>query len=255
MFKRSNFLYFFIIFLISIIFSIQYFYKKQKEEQYLIQVNQNKSKQINNWILEKKHFMEKLSKNIENKNYNKEVFLKIMKETNKKMKTHSVFLGLEDGNYLDTQGYWIDGFDPRVRPWYIETIKQEKTTITGPMYYNDISGQEINWWAISSLIKKEGKNYGVISSEINPEMLIKLLNDIKHSKIEDLFLFDKNSGIIIASIKGENELKLVQNIFSKKFFENLPKTKETSLIKVDENRKAIVTNLKEAPWILCMIVK
>lgn len=179
--------------------------------------------------LEKNILWKSYTKNIENKNYNKEVFLKIMKETNKKMKTHSVFLGLEDGNYLDTQGYWIDGFDPRVRPWYIETIKQEKTTITGPMYYNDISGQEINWWAISSLIKKEGKNYGVISSEINPEMLIKLLNDIKHSKIEDLFLFDKNSGIIIASIKGENELKLVQNIFLKSFLKTYLKQKKQAL--------------------------
>jgi len=254
MLKKKNFLYFFIIFLITIIFTILFFQIKQNQENLIIQSLEKQSYKIDTWILKKKIFLEKLSKNLEKIDYNKETYLKLMKETNKQMLTHSIFSGFNTGKYIDTQGYWIDNFDPRKRPWYIETLKNKNTTISGPMYYNDISGQRIAWWSISSILLKDNKPFGVVSSEILPDMIIEQLNEINIKDIERFFLFHKQTGTIVSSIDRDLELKYIQDIFSEEIFEKLTKKHIKTVFSTNNKSKvAYTSSLKEAPWILCII--
>ncbi len=255
MFKKRNSLYFFIIFLITTIFILQYLQIREDQKKQIIQSLKNQSLKLDAWLLKKKNFLEKLSKDLGNMDYDKETYLDLMKETNKKMGTNSIFSGFKNGEYIDTQGYWIDNFDPRKRPWYIETLQNKETTFSGPMYYNDISGQRIVWWAISSVLSKDNKPFGVVSSEILPDMIIEHLKDIQLDDLEHIFLFHKKTGIIISAINRDIELKHVQDIYSMKIFEDFLKTKETKIkFKYKNQSKTAYTfHLTEAPWILCII--
>jgi len=255
MFKKRNFLYLFIIFLIITISAIQFLQIKEDQEKKIIQSLKKQSFELDKWLLKKKISLEKLSKNLGNIDYDKETYLELMKKTNKKMGTNSIFSGFQNGEYIDTQGYWIDNFDPRKRPWYIETLQNKETTFSGPMFYNDISGQKIVWWAISSALLKNNKSFGVVSSEILPDMIIKHLKDVQLDDLEQLFLFHKKTGIIISAINRDLELKHVQDIFSVRIFEKLSKTKETKIKFNNKNQSktAYKSHITEAPWILCII--
>ncbi len=255
MFKKRNSLYFFIIFLITTIFIIQYLQIKEDQEKKIIQSLNKQSLNLDAWLLKKKNFLEKLSKDLGNMNYDKETYLDLMKDTNKKMGTNSIFSGFKNGEYIDTQGYWIDNFDPRKRPWYIETLQNKETTFSGPMYYNDISGQQIVWWAISSVLSKDNEPFGVVSSEILPDMIIEHLKNIQLDDLEHIFLFHKETGIIISAINRDIELKYVQDIFSVRIFEKFQNTNETKIeFKYkNQSKTAYKAHLTEAPWILCII--
>lgn len=256
MFKKKLSLYLFIIFFITIIFAARFFQIKNDQEEQIIQLVQKQTSQIDQWILTKKNHLEKLSKNLEKVDYDKEIHLELMKKTNKLMDTNSIFSGFTNGKYFDTQGYWIENFDPRTRPWYIETLKNNKTTISGPMYYNDISGQKISWWSISSIFLKDNKPFGVLGSEILPDMMNKHLKTNFTNNLENLFLFHKDTGIIVSAINRDIELQTIQTIFSKEAFKKFSQLKnKISFSNHGKKKIAYIKSLKEAPWILCAIKK
>lgn len=207
--------------------------------------------------IRKKRLMENLTKSLELIMFSKTRHLEFMKKTNKIMKTNSVFSGFKNGLYFDTQGYWINNFDPRLRPWYIKTVKNKKTTISGPMYYNDISGEQITWWAISVPFFKEGSIFGVINVEILPEDIREQLEDIYSSEFEDVFIFHKKTGRILFSIQKEKELKFIQDLYSKDIYSKFKNSeyKKINFFYQEYSKIAYIFNLKEAPWILCGIRK
>lgn len=231
-------------------YSMQHKKQEQTKQTLIIKVHQ-----IDSWLSAKKHLIKNLASSLELVDYNKETHLPFMRKTNKIMETHSVFSGFKDGQYIDTQGYWKNNFDPRIRPWYMETINTKETTISGPMYYNDISGQKITWWSIASAFYKDGKPFGVISGEILPEMLSKQLKEVSTKSLKTVFLFQKETGMIIAAIEANKENRFIKDIFSKELVEQLQQTKNSS---VDFEYKGIPSmvyafDLKEAPWVLCAI--
>lgn len=213
--------------------------------------------ELDSWISEKKRLIENLTKSLELITYSKERHLEFMKKTNKIMKTNSVFSGFKNGLYFDTQGYWINDFDPRVRPWYMETLKNKKTTISGPMYYNDISGEKITWWAISVPFFKDGDIFGVVNVEILPEDIRKQIKDVYSNQFEDVFIFHKKTGRILFSIQKEKELQFIQDVFSKDIFNKFRDTEDEKIVFNYQHysKLAYLFNLKEAPWVLCGIRK
>lgn len=257
--KNKKLLATFIILTISLGVGYQLFLytMQQKKEEQMIQVLTIKTHQIDAWLSSKKRLIENLSTSLELVNYNKETHLPFMQKTNTIMDTHSVFSGFADGQYIDTQGYWMENFDPRTRPWYKDTIGTKKTTISGPMYYNDISGQKITWWSISSAFFKNGKPFGVISSEILPSMITKQLKEVFNKDLKHLFLFHKETGLIIAAMEPIEENKYIQDIFSKELTNKLLTKKEDKINFINQGLQsfAYTHKLYEAPWALCAIWK
>jgi methyl-accepting chemotaxis protein len=253
--KKKELLYILIplIILLSIGYGFYIYNLQQKEEKQIIQSLMTKSTELDNWFVDKKKILKNLAKSLGTVKYDKKIHLKLMNKELKDMTTNSIFTGYEDGKYFDTQGYWSDGFDPRTRPWYKETFNNKKITITGPMYYNDISGQKVRWWGLSAGLFKEAKPFGVVSGEILPKMLRKYLKEIHNDKIEHLFLFNKKTGLILSAINRNKELKHVQNIFSEELFNNLLQNKRISFVDNHINKIAYTSRLVEAPWILCAI--
>lgn len=254
--KNKNFSYISAIFVIVILITYQYLdYKIEEKENLIIQSLNKKSLEIDSWLQKKKSLLEKLALDLESIPLRKDSHLELMNETNRQMKTHSIFSGFSNGLYFDTQGYWVEGFDPRNRPWYIETLENKKTTVSGPMYYNDISGQTIVWWSVSTMLLRKTRPIGVIGSEFLPEMIAKHLKEIDTKNIKNLFLFNSNTGIIVSAIDKENELKYIQDIYSEEIFKNIKESKSNKVTFLYKNvsKKAFISKLKESAWILCAI--
>lgn len=228
----------------------------QKQEKQLDINLQSKVKQLDAWFHEKKQLLKNLACTLELVDFSGKTYLPFMRKTLNLMEVNSIFCGFSDGQYFDTQGYWIQGFDPRKRPWYIETINTNQITTSGPMYYTDITGKKITWWAFSSVLKNTSEPFGVVSIELLPPMLN---SQLKQPSIDgiDLLLIDKKSHYIIASTHKYYEGKLFQDVFSPKVLKELKLSKEKSYITKINNYafKIYRYPLKEVPWILCAIQK
>ena len=154
---------------------------------------------IDNFITDKKHLIESLADTLGSVNYDEETHLKFMKKTKEIMGIYGVFSGFSDKSYFDTQG-WIppnDEWDPRVRPWYVNTINKKETQVLGPIVYKDMQGNDIFYITASKAIMKDGKPFGVIASEIHTTQLNEKLKKVKVLNTGYLFLLDKKGKLIV----------------------------------------------------------
>lgn len=213
------------------------------------------SNQIDHWLVLKKDLLINLAIKLGELEYKKEAHLPLMKEYNNKMQTNSIFSGFKDGQYFDTQGYWVKGFDPRIRPWYYETMNNQDITISGPMHYTDLIGQKVTWWGISSVIYKDKQAIGVISSEILSEMFEQFFKYSIPIRRKNVLLFNKNDGIIIYTHHKEYEYKRIQNISNKDILKLIKKSQDGIINYqfMGEKKRMYFYRLKQAPWILCEI--
>ena len=254
-YKNKVFLYILIIILIIVLGKQYYDYKIEQKENQILKVLNEKTKQINSLFKEKTKTLEKLAKDLEQVPLEKQLHLKLMKKANKEMGTHSIFSGFKNGLYFDTQGYWIEGFDPRLRPWYLETLKNNKTIISGPMYYTDISGQTIAWWSLSTILYKEKEALGVVSSEFLSDMILPYLKELNMTDFENLFLFHSKSEIIFTAKNKDNELKNIKEFFSKKLLRKIKEKEELVFINKEKSKKTFIIKIKDYDWVLCAIKK
>ena len=255
LYKNNFFLYFFIIVLIVILSKQSYDYKIEQKENQMLKTLDEKTKQINLLFEKKKKTLEELAKNLEEVPLEKQLHLKLMKKANKKMGTHSIFSSFKNGLYFDTQNYWEEGFEPRLRPWYLETLKNNQTTITGPMYYSDISGQTIAWWSLATVLYKGKEVLGVISSELLSYTILPYLKKLNINNFENLFLFNNKSGIIFTAINKDNELKNIREFFSKQLLKEIRENKKLAFIHKDNSKKTFIIKLEGSPWVLSAIKK
>ena len=228
--------------------------KEQKAQQLNFAIEM-KRKQLDGWLHSQKLLIRDLSMHLELSPRNSEDYLSHMRKTLKIMNANSIFCGLDDGQYFDTQGYWTENFDPRKRPWYKETIAGHDATISGPMDYIDITGKKIIWWAVSAPLVNLAQHYGVISAELLPSMFFTQLSDPPILGIQ-LLLIHRENGLVISSTQKNFEHMLFQDLFSETDFKHLQTTSNESFsMKYKNETVTIMTkSLEEAPWILCGIV-
>lgn len=255
--KQKKKLFLFIVFLLvicTILIQLNSHLSLQKQERQLNINLQSKVKQLDAWIHEKKQLLKNLAYTLELVDFSGKTYLPFMQKTLNLMEVNSIFSGFSDGQYFDTQGYWIKGFDPRTRPWYKETINTDKITTSGPMYYTDITGKKITWWAFSSVLKRFSKPFGVVSVEVLPSMLN---SQLKKPSIDgiDLLLIDKKTHHIIASTHKYYEEKLCKDVFSPKVLKEIKLLKDKPYVTNINNHafKIYLYSLKEAPWLFCAI--
>lgn len=246
-----------ILFIFCSYLSFFYFvkYEDEKKIQNLHYELNMKKKQLDSWLLSQKLLINDLSAHLELISLNSVDYLSHMRKTLKIMNANSIFCGLNDGQYFDTQGYWTENFDPRKRPWYKETIDAHDATISGPMDYIDITGKKIIWWAVSAPLVNSAQHYGVISAELLPSMFFAQLNNPSIQGIQ-LLLIHRVNGLIISSTQKNFEHMLFEDLFSETDFKHLQTSPNESFsIKYkNETVKIITKSLEEAPWILCAII-
>ena len=161
------------------------------------------------------------------------------------------FSGHIDGRYKDSTEWQVEGFDPRVRPWFKGTIDKDETTVIGPIDYINSSGEKIIYVAISKTLKKDGKAYGVFSSEVKVNQLGENLIKEKILNTGYLNLIKTNGDILFhpkKSLIGKNMREIgAGKLLDKKL--SIKNGSFNNFFKNQEKRYTVAT-LKEVPWIV-----
>ncbi len=106
-----------------------------------------------------------------------------------------VYIGLANGSIIDGAG-WAppNGYDTRVRPWYIEAVRAGKTSFTTP--YVDMVTLEFVIALVTPLYH-QGQFVGVLSADTILDSLVKTLLATKIGETGYLFVASKDGTILI----------------------------------------------------------
>jgi methyl-accepting chemotaxis protein len=131
-------------------------------------------------------------------------------------KTHPellfVYLGTEEGGFIQYPTEALGNYDPRKRPWYQMALQQSgKTVITSP--YQGVTGQAMV--SVAKTIKNpQGKLVGVQSLDVTLGTLTDIVGNIKIGKTGYLILID-GSGTVLADPKNaDNNFKPLTSLTS-----------------------------------------
>ncbi|MNS46691.1 Methyl-accepting chemotaxis protein McpB [compost metagenome] len=121
----------------------------------------------------------------------------------------SIYVGYEDGNFIESSGWTDKTYDPRQRPWYQEAKKTGKLVITDP--YQDVGSTDY-MVSISYPIKdKNGQFLGVIGCDILLTQITSIVNKVNLDGMGFAFLLDKNGTILAHPDKKLVNTKLKDN--------------------------------------------
>lgn len=165
-----------------------------------------------------------------------------------------IYIGFTDGNFISGQG-WIPpkGYDPRVRPWYLEALHNAKLNFSEP--YLDMTTNE---YAISvgiPLKDHNGNFIGIIGEDL---LLSRIINIVKNVNLNGLgygILVDKQ-GIALY----HPNVKLINtNLFNNKELKNIVKTmlaqKNGEInYKLDNSKRMVYRKLPSTGWILGIVI-
>jgi len=115
------------------------------------------------------------------------------------------YIGLEEGIYAQYPGaaFFPPDFDPRKRPWYVNTLKNDGACWMPP--YIDVGGRGVLLPCTSKLINTEGKLLGVAAVEMTLDFIRHELMSIPGIQgIENTYLLNDRAEIVVDSAETSN---------------------------------------------------
>ncbi len=120
----------------------------------------------------------------------------------------TVFMGFESKAFADSTGWEPpEGYDPRPRPWYVETLKKNGVTVTSP--YIDLITGKLLISVTSPVRTKEGELLGVAGLDVSLEHIRQKVLTRRLFGVGFPFLVDRNGFFIASSF---DEWTLEENI-------------------------------------------
>lgn len=151
-------------------------------------------------------------------------------------KTHPellfVYLGTEEGGFIQYPTEALGNYDPRKRPWYQMAQQQAgKTVITAP--YQGVTGQAMVSVA-KTIINPQGKMVGVQSLDVTLGTLTDIVSNIKIGKTGYLILIDGSGTVLADPNNAENNFKPL-NELNTPIYQSLKKNLNNSAFSVDND--------------------
>ncbi|MDF2565178.1 MAG: methyl-accepting chemotaxis sensory transducer with Cache sensor, partial [Massilibacillus sp.] len=139
--------------------------------------------------------------------------------------TLSVFVGLEDGTYVNSEDYAVPaGFDARQRGWYKGSAKDDKPFYTE--VYKSADGNTVV--SIGQRIMSNGQLKGSICDDVNLGELLKKVQGFKVGNTGYAFLVAQDGSFIShPRFKSEDNIKNVDNAVLTNFFERASKGEDS----------------------------
>jgi methyl-accepting chemotaxis protein len=127
------------------------------------------------------------------------MLLKDSKNTDENIQT--MYYGTETGNFLlYPEANLPEGFDPRVRPWYEESLKKKGEVVISPPYVD--TATKAYTVTLSKAVESNGKVVGVVGMDISLGNLSESLSAIKVGK-EGYVAISDDKGVLITHPKKE----------------------------------------------------
>ncbi len=129
--------------------------------------------------------------------------------------TNFIFLATEDGGYMEYPAFtpsW--SYDPRVRPWYINTIKEQTIIMSEPYLTNVTNDMVVSF---TKSVMKEEKAFGVVGISVNLEELTNSISRLNIGKTGYVMLLSPDYKFIVSPKKPEWILKTPEELGLKDF--------------------------------------
>lgn len=150
---------------------------------------------VNNWLDGKTQVISVLGRAIENENMDKDQIRKLLIDFNQDPEISDIYLGFSDGDFISAVK-WLppEGYDPRVRPWYVSLENKDEVTFSPP--YLDYTTGEYAVSVGKPIKNKKGEVIGVLAEDILVDTLFKRLSNIQFQEIGYAFMIDSQGNLL-----------------------------------------------------------
>ena len=187
-----------------------------------------------------------------------EVYLKYMNNARKIMNITGVFSGYYDKKYFDTNGWNPPNaeWDPQMRPWYQEAVKNNKTTSLGPLDYVDSKGQTVNYFVVAHPITHENKLLGVVATEISLNEIYTMITKVNFREHGYATLLRNDTYVLVHPDKSVEKTKMSDNAELTAVASQIVSSQKGQIsYSVQGISKIMYFNkLTEAPWVVAAII-
>jgi diguanylate cyclase (GGDEF)-like protein len=129
--------------------------------------------------------------------------------------TNFIFLATDEGGYMEYPAFTPSkSYDPRMRPWYINTINEQKIIMSEPYLTNVTNDMVVSF---TKSIKEEDKAVGVIGISVNLKALTNSISRLNIGKTGYVMLLSPESKFIVSPKNPEWILKTPQELGLKDF--------------------------------------
>lgn len=123
----------------------------------------------------------------------------------------AIFAGLTDGTRIGSNGrtFFVNGYDPRTRPWYKKALEEKKMVLIGP--YEDRTTKEMTFTIARPLIK-DGQIAGIIGADLQLKQLFTEVTAFESGANSQVFLLNDQS-LVIAHQNPNFQLQPVSRLY------------------------------------------
>ena len=119
-----------------------------------------------------------------------------------------VYMGTEDGGYIQWPITDLGNYDPRQRPWYKQAMASPGQTLTTDAYY--WAADDAAYIAtVKTLQDRSGRQVGVMSMDVSLKKLTDIVRQIKLGETGYLMLVEDNGNIIVDPANPDNNFKQI----------------------------------------------
>lgn len=163
----------------------------------------------------------------------------------------AIFAGLTDGTRIGSNGrtFFVNGYDPRTRPWYKQAFAEKDMVLIGP--YEDRTTKEMTFTIARPLIRN-GAITGIIGADLQLKQLFAEITSFESGANSQLFLLN-NEGLVIAHQNPQFQLQPISSLYPNLKRDNaqeqLTGNRTLTAIETDSGTKLVrVVSIPNSSW-------
>ncbi|MEJ2045466.1 MAG: methyl-accepting chemotaxis protein [Reinekea sp.] len=162
---------------------------------------------VENWLSSKYQLLNTLA----GRSVQQQSFIEQLNMTREAGEFIAIFAGLTDGTRIGSNGFtqFVDGYDPRTRPWYKKAMADKKMVLIGP--YEDRTTKEMTF-TIARPLQQDNQSIGIIGADLQLKALFSEITGFESGENSQLFLLN-DQGLIIAHSQKDYQLRPIQELY------------------------------------------
>ncbi|WP_028303790.1 methyl-accepting chemotaxis protein [Oceanospirillum maris] len=206
------------------------------------------SKGVERWLAAKYQLLNTLA----SRPADQDAFIEQLNMTREAGEFIAIFAGLTDGTRIGSNGstFFVNGYDPRTRPWYKKALAEKKMILIGP--YEDRTTKEMTFTIARPLIQN-GSMTGIIGADLQLNQLFNEITGFESGENSQLFLLN-DQGLIIAHQDKTLQLEPLDKLYSQLKASNatsLSSNKILSSVQTSSGTKLVrLVKIPGSSWLL-----
>ena len=153
--------------------------------------------------------------------------------------------GLENGYYWSYNWQPTPDYDPRIRPWYLETKQARSPIVTDPFVG---AGESQHYISVTAPIIRNGEFEGVITGDMTMEFVQQTILGLDLSMNATALLLNRNGNVLIHP-KRSLQNQPLQGLENTELRQKLARLDRSTLLETDQDY-LMITPVHHSSWLL-----